>query len=79
MQAIILATGMGRRLKVLIKDSTKCMVEVSSAALIDHMFGGKGRISAFVPGARFDAVSHEQGAQLDTQIAPERTQRCLII
>ena len=37
MQAIILAAGMGRRLKELTKDNTKCMVEVNGVKLIDRM------------------------------------------
>ena len=37
MQAIILAAGMGRRLKDLTKDNTKCMVKVNGVTLIDRM------------------------------------------
>ena len=37
MQAIILAAGMGRRLKELTKDNTKCMVKVNGVTLIDRM------------------------------------------
>lgn len=37
MQAIILAAGMGKRLKDLTKDNTKCMVEVNGVTLIDRM------------------------------------------
>lgn len=37
MQAIILAAGMGRRLKGLTKDNTKCMVKVNGVTLIDRM------------------------------------------
>ena len=37
MQAIILAAGMGKRLKDLTKDVTKCMVKVNGVALIDRM------------------------------------------
>jgi len=37
MQAIILAAGMGRRLKDLTKDNTKCMVKVNGVSLIDRM------------------------------------------
>ncbi len=37
MQAIILAAGMGKRLKELTKDNTKCMVEVNGVTLIDRM------------------------------------------
>lgn len=37
MQAIILAAGMGKRLKDLTKDNTKCMVKVNGVALIDRV------------------------------------------
>ena len=37
MQAIILAAGMGKRLKELTKDNTKCMVKVNGVTLIDRM------------------------------------------
>lgn len=37
MQAIILAAGMGKRLKELTKDNTKCMVKVNGVALIDRV------------------------------------------
>lgn len=37
MQAIILAAGMGNRLKELTQDRTKCMVQVNGVALIDRM------------------------------------------
>lgn len=37
MQAIILAAGMGKRLKDLTRDNTKCMVEVNNVTLIDRM------------------------------------------
>ncbi len=37
MQAIILAAGMGKRLKELTKDNTKCMVEVNGQKLIDRL------------------------------------------
>ena len=36
MQAIILAAGMGKRLKELTKDQTKCMVEVNGVTLIER-------------------------------------------
>ncbi|MBE6548108.1 MAG: aminotransferase class I/II-fold pyridoxal phosphate-dependent enzyme [Ruminococcaceae bacterium] len=39
MQAIILAAGMGRRLKELTQDNTKCMVKVNGVTLIDRMLG----------------------------------------
>lgn len=37
MQAIILAAGMGRRLKGLTKNNTKCMVKVNGVTLIERM------------------------------------------
>ncbi len=37
MQAIILAAGMGKRLKDLTKDNTKCMVRVNGTTLIERM------------------------------------------
>lgn len=37
MQAIILAAGMGKRLKALTKNNTKCMIKVNDVSLIDRM------------------------------------------
>ena len=37
MQAIILAAGMGKRLKELTRNNTKCMVKVNNVSLIDRM------------------------------------------
>ena len=37
MQAIILAAGMGKRLKELTKNNTKCMVKVNNVTIIDRM------------------------------------------
>ena len=37
MQAIILAAGMGKRLKDLTEDNTKCMVKVNGVTMIDRM------------------------------------------
>lgn len=39
MQAIILAAGMGKRLKELTSEATKCMVKVNGVAIIDRMLG----------------------------------------
>lgn len=40
MQAIILAAGMGKRLRELTEDNTKCMVEVNGITLIERMLRG---------------------------------------
>ena len=37
MQAVILAAGMGKRLKELTRDNTKCMIKVNGVTLIDRM------------------------------------------
>lgn len=37
MQAIILAAGMGKRLKELTANNTKCMVKVNGVTLIERM------------------------------------------
>ena len=37
MQAIILAAGMGKRLKDLTQNNTKCMIKVNGVSLIDRM------------------------------------------
>ncbi|MDE5873351.1 MAG: NTP transferase domain-containing protein, partial [Lachnospiraceae bacterium] len=37
MQAIILAAGMGKRLKELTQNNTKCMVKVNGTTLIERM------------------------------------------
>lgn len=37
LQAVILAAGMGRCLKELAKDNTKCMVKVNGVTLIDRI------------------------------------------
>ena len=37
MQGLILAAGMGKRLKDLTQNNTKCMVEVNGVSLIDRM------------------------------------------
>lgn len=45
MQAIILAAGMGKRLKDLTKDNTKCMVKVNGVSLIDRVLHQLDRFS----------------------------------
>ena len=37
MQAMILAAGMGKRLKELTQNNTKCMIKVNGVTLIDRM------------------------------------------
>ena len=37
MQGLILAAGMGKRLKELTQNNTKCMVKVNGVTLIDRM------------------------------------------
>ena len=37
MQAVILAAGMGKRLKELTSNATKCMVEVNGVTMIERM------------------------------------------
>ena len=39
MQAIILAAGMGRRLKTLTRNNTKCMIKVNGVTLIERLLG----------------------------------------
>lgn len=39
MQAVILVAGMGKRLKELTKENTKCMVKVNGIHLIDRTLG----------------------------------------
>lgn len=44
MQAVILAAGMGKRLKELTKDNTKCMVQVNGVTLIDRLLTQLSRL-----------------------------------
>jgi len=44
MQAIILAAGMGKRLKNLTEDSTKCMVKVNDVTMIERMLAQLDRL-----------------------------------
>lgn len=39
MQAVILAAGMGKRLKELTQNATKCMVEINGVTMIERMLG----------------------------------------
>lgn len=45
MQAVILAAGMGKRLRDLTKNNTKCMVEVNGITLIDRVLTQLSRLS----------------------------------
>lgn len=45
MQAVILAAGMGKRLKELTKNNTKCMVEVNGIPLIDRVLSQLSRLA----------------------------------
>lgn len=45
MQAIILAAGMGKRLKDLTKDNTKCMIKVNDITLIERMLSQLDRLN----------------------------------
>ena len=45
MQAIILAAGMGRRLKELTQNNTKCMVEVNGKKLVDRLLEQLDRLN----------------------------------
>ena len=63
MQAIILAAGMGRRLRDLTKDNTKCMVKVNGEPLIDRLLRqlsklGLSRVVIVVGHKRENLVSH---------------------
>lgn len=44
MQSLILAAGMGKRLKMLTRDNTKCMVEVNGVTLIERMLNQLDRL-----------------------------------
>ena len=63
MQAIILAAGMGRRLRELTKDNTKCMVRVNGEPLIDRLLRqlsklGLSRVVIVVGHKRENLISH---------------------
>ena len=45
MQAIILAAGMGKRLKELTRNNTKCMVKVNGKTLIERMLAQLDRLN----------------------------------
>ena len=63
MQAIILAAGMGKRLKELTRDNTKCMVKVNGETLIDRLLTqlsglGLNRVVIVVGYKGDDLISH---------------------
>ena len=60
MQGLILAAGMGKRLKELTQDNTKCMVMVNGVRLIDRMLGQLARLGL----KRTVIVTGYEGAKL---------------
>ncbi|MCR5809443.1 MAG: aminotransferase class I/II-fold pyridoxal phosphate-dependent enzyme [Clostridiales bacterium] len=73
MQAIILAAGMGKRMKELTANRTKCMVEVNGVRLIDRMLrqlDGRGltRIVIVVGYAGQDLMDHVNSLKVGTPI-----------
>jgi len=60
MQGLILAAGMGRRLKELTKENTKCMVEVNGVRLIDRALSQLAKIGL----KRTIIVTGYEGAKL---------------
>lgn len=60
MQAIILAAGMGKRLKELTQDNTKCMVKVNGVRLIDRALGQLSKLGL----KRTVLVTGYEGAKL---------------
>ena len=60
MQAIILAAGMGKRLKELTQDNTKCMVKVNGVRLIDRVLSQLARLKL----RRTVIVTGYEGAKL---------------
>ena len=73
MQAIILAAGMGKRLKELTEDNTKCMVRVNGVPLIDRTLGqlekrGLDRIVVVVGYCGGKLIEHIDSLRLSTPI-----------
>ena len=60
MQGLILAAGMGKRLKELTQDNTKCMVKVNGVRLIDRMLGQLAKLGL----KRTVIVTGYEGAKL---------------
>ena len=65
MQAIILAAGMGKRLKQLTRDNTKCMVKVNGVPLINRTLGQLDRLNL----TRIIIVTGYEGQKLRDHIA----------
>ncbi len=73
MQSIILAAGMGKRLKELTKDNTKCMVKVNGETLIERMLHildrkGLSRIVIVVGYKGQELISYIDTLQISTEI-----------
>ena len=73
MQAIILAAGMGKRLKQLTQNNTKCMVKVNGVPLINRALGqldqlGLSRIILVVGYEREKLIRHIDGLDVSTPI-----------
>lgn len=73
MQAIILAAGMGKRLKELTEDNTKCMVRVNGVPLIDRTLGqlekrGLNRIVVVVGYCGDKLIQHINSMGLSTPV-----------
>lgn len=69
MQAIILAAGMGKRLKELTQDNTKCMVKVNGVRLIDRMLSQLAKLglkrTVLVTGYQGDKLRKHVGHKWD--------------
>ena len=73
MQGMILAAGMGKRLKDLTKDNTKCMVKVNGVSLIERMLSQLDQLNlsriVIVVGYKGDLLkSYIQGLGVKTPI-----------
>ena len=71
MQAIILAAGMGKRLKQLTQNNTKCMVKVNGVPLINRALGqldqlGLSRIILVVGYEREKLIQHIDSLDVST-------------
>lgn len=73
MQAIILAAGMGKRLKELTQDNTKCMVKVNGVRLIDRMLGQLAKLGL----KRTVIVTGYEGAKLRKHVGRKWDGMCI--